>query len=410
MSNTWQKSDPITLIILTPLALSIALSMDIYVPSLINIMHTFSIGEGTVQWTLSIYMFGLGIAQLFCGPLTDQFGRKSVVLIGLLIYLIGTAICIFSPTIAMLILGRLFQSIGSCTSIVVAYAVVKDIYPVKKSAKMYSYLSSASMIAPVLAPLLGSYLNILTGSWRTSFVFLFLFGLMSFFICLFLLPETLEQNNRIKFNLKQIGNNFLTILKSRNFIFNSFYVMTGLTILFCFCGVSSFLLINTLGISKQLYGLCFGLDAICIIAGGFMCVQITKTLPMEKSIMIGILLWILGSISMIISSLYFGLTLLSFILPMFIIGFGIGFIMGPATASALIDFTLIAGTASALLAAAQFLGAGIIGTILLKHMGQSAIPFALIILIMGIVSLVFYNYNFVIPPTMLCSNSRQIDK
>lgn len=380
------KSDSAILLILMPLVLSIAISMDIYVPSLLNIMQTFSINESMVQWTLSIYMLGVGIAELLCGPLADYYGRRRVVLVGLIIYLIGTGVCVFASSITILIAGRLLQSIGSCAAVVVAFAIVRDLYTVKKSARMYSYLNAVTMIAPVLAPMLGGYLNIWTGSWRSSFVFLFLFGLASLGGIYYFLQETLPQDKRIEINIKNVFQRYCFILKNGEFFTNSFYALTVLVILFSFCGISSFLLINVLHISKQSYGLCFGANAISFILSGFLCIKIVEKAGMKISILLGSVLLIVGSLSMLLINYYSGLTVAHFILPMFIVTAGLGLMMGPAIAGALADFSSMAGSASALLSSLQFLSAALFGSMVLRMHTSTAIPFALLILIFGTIS------------------------
>lgn len=389
----WQKSDAVTLLLLTPLAISIALSMDIYVPSLLNIMQTFSIDEGMVQWTLSVYMFGVGIAQLFCGPITDHFGRRRVAFVGLGIYLVGTAVCILAGSIAILIMGRLLQSIGSCITLVIAYAVIKDIYSVQKSARIFSYIASMIMLAPLIAPLLGGYLSIWFGSWRASFVFLFIFAALSVVTTFYLLPETLAPERRIKIKLRNVFKTYLLILRTRTFLINAFYALTALIILFGFCGVSSFLLINVLHLSKQSYGFCFGANSIVFLFMSAICVRLLDRIGMQNSIFVALILLIVGSSLMFVVSGYGDLTVLNFMLPMFVITAGLGFLMGPAAASALAEFSEFAGTASALFSSIQFLGSAIIGSILLKNVGNTALPFAALILVMSVVSLFLHVWN-----------------
>lgn len=389
----WQKSEKATLFILTPLAISIALSMDIYVPSLLNIMQAFSVNEAMVQWTLSIFMFGVGIAQLFCGPLTDHFGRKKVAFGGLSIYLIGTLICMLATSIQMLIVGRLLQSFGSCMTLVISYAVVKDVYSVQKSARIYSYLGSMIMLAPLLAPLLGGYLSIWFGSWRANFVFLFLFALVSFVTTSYFLTETLPPEQRVKIKAHTIAANYIRVLRSRAFLLHTFYALTGMTILFGFCGVSSFLLINVLHLSKQYYGLCFGANSLVFMLMTATCVRVMDRLGMQNSILLGLSLLMSGSAIMLVVNGYAGLSALHFMLPMFVITSGLGFMMGPSTAGALAEFSGMAGTASALYSSAQFLSAGVLGSMLLKNPVNTAIPFASLILIMSVVALSLYTWN-----------------
>lgn len=115
------------LFILAPLVLSISLSMDIYVPSLPMLIKDFNTTQQLIQWTLSIYMFGVGVGQLCFGPLSDYFGRRRIVLVGISVYLVGCLVCLLAPNVTSLIVGRLLQSVGTCAALVVAYAVASII-------------------------------------------------------------------------------------------------------------------------------------------------------------------------------------------------------------------------------------------------------------------------------------------
>lgn len=389
----WNKSERTTLLILMPLVLSTAISMDIFVPSIPDIAKAFNADSSLVQWTLSIYMLGCGIGQLICGPITDRFGRKKVVLTGILIYVIGTIICFLAPSINILIFGRLFQSLGSCASIVVGYAIVRDIYSTEKGAVTYSHLGSVTMLAPVLAPMIGGYLSIIFGSWRSSFAFLLLFGLIAFLSSLFFISETLAKHKRIPINFKELFNNFSQILKNMNFLSYSFITLSCMIALFCFCGISPFLLISSLHVSKPLYAVCFGSNALSFIIAGILSPILSKRFGMPLIIFWGLLITLIGSTWMYFINHYEGLSILNFMMPMATISFGLGLSFGLSTAQALSDFEKLAGTASALLTSIQFLGAGIVGSIIISYSTHSAEPFAILMIIVGVLSFILYGIN-----------------
>ncbi|MCF6775185.1 multidrug effflux MFS transporter [Thiotrichales bacterium 19X7-9] len=392
----WNKNERTTLLILIPLVLSIAISMDIFVPSIPSIVNYFHSKATTVQWTLTIFMFGSGIGQLIFGPLVDRFGRRKIVLIGTSIYFIGTLLCFFAPSINLLILARLFQSIGACSLIVVAYAIVRDIYSVEKGATMYSKLGSVTMIAPVTAPLLGGYLMLLFNSWRATFGFLLLFAIVTLIVSYCFISETLKKEQQIKINLSVLIHNYFTVFKNGSFRLYSFITLMCITALFCFCAISPYLLISELQISVQLYGLCFGLNAIVFIIASLLSNRLSNQFSMQKTVLFGVLFSIIGSVWMLIINDLNGLSVLNFMLPMMMLSFGLGLSFGPATALALANFSQLAGTASALLTSIQFLGAGIIGSLLTIHGVHNATPFAILMVVMTILALLFLQLRLLI--------------
>ncbi|MCF6766074.1 multidrug effflux MFS transporter [Thiotrichales bacterium 19S3-7] len=400
----WDKSTKATLIILMPLVISIAISMDIFVPSIPEISTYFDSQPNIVQWTLSIYMLGAGIGQLISGPLTDRFGRRPSTLVGLVLYIFGTCICLFSPSIEVLIIGRLFQSLGSCVLVVVAYAIVRDIYSTEKGAIFYSLLGSITMIAPVLAPILGGYLSIIFASWRASFAFLLLFAIYSFVSSYLTISETLAPYNKITLNFRMLTTNYFQVVKNKNFLIHSVITLTSLIALFCFCAISPFLLMSELNLDKTAYGLCFGSNALTYIIASLLSNYLNKRLGTSKPIILGIVFTIIGSLYMLTANYYNGLSVANFMLPMLTLSFGLGLSFGPATAMALVDFSELAGTASALLTAIQFLGAGIVGSYILHYSVKTAIPFAIVMLLLSSLCLLLFSSMLYTKKSLLQQN------
>jgi len=185
-------------------------------------------------------MLGAGLGQFIMGPLADRFGRRKVVLTGILIYAVGSLLCILAPSMFFLIIGRLLQSLGSCAAIVIAYAVVRDVFSVEKSAKMYSILASMSMTAPIIAPLLGGALTTWFGSWRASFVFLLLFGVLSFISTFCLLDETLADDKRLSIKPSVIMRNMGLVIQDKSFRVSSFLCVNGIDDIIYFLWCISF--------------------------------------------------------------------------------------------------------------------------------------------------------------------------
>lgn len=380
----------IILLILTPLVLSISLSMDIYVPSLPMLMNYFKTSQQAIQWTLSIYMFGVGIGQLFFGPISDYLGRRKVVLTGLVLYLFGTLGCIFAKSIEVLVMGRLLQSIGTCAALTVAYAVVRDLYDTQICARVYSYLNAISALGPVVAPMLGGYLDIHYGTWRAPFIFLFLFAVLSLVTSFLFLPETCPPEKASSIKIRELMRRFRSMLTTPSFVENSYFTAVGMTLLFTYCCISSYILIKDLHVTQIEYGMIFGSNAITFIMANLVSTFLTRHMHLQLSIIAGIYVLIFGSIGMIVMNVFMGAGVLQFMLPMWFATFGVGLFMGPATALALEEFQHIAGTAASMISAFQFIIAGILGTVLMIHNVSSVTPFAILMVILGVISWVWH--------------------
>src|SRR3990167_9343555 len=385
----WHKSILLTVLILTPLVLSISLSMDIYVPSLPMIINSFHTTQQALQCTLSIYMFGVGLGQLCFGPITDYLGRRKVVLTGLCFYLFGTLICILAPSILVLVIGRLMQSIGTCAALVIAYAVVRDVFDTKASAKIYSFLNAATALGPVVAPLLGGYLQLTFGTWRASFIFLFGFAMLSFMTTFYFLTETLPVERRLPISIPELRQRYRKIFSVSAFVENTYHSSVGMTVLFVFCCISSYLLIQDLHVSQAQYGLAFASNAITFILANLISTRLSHRISLKFPVRCGLFLIALGSLVMYMMNRLWGLSVWHFMWPMWIITLGTGLMMGPAVAIALEEFPAMAGTASSVINSSQFIFAGFFGTLLMLNTITSTLPFDLMMITLSLLSWLF---------------------
>ncbi len=189
---------PDTLALTALLALLTAigpLSVDLYLPSLPEIGRALAAPPGEVQLTISAYLVGFGAGQIVYGPLADRHGRKPVMLASLLIFCIATLVCAVAPSIAALIGARFVQAFGAAGAIVLARAVVRDLYEGARAGRELSLMAMIMGLAPIVAPLIGSLLQTAFG-WRACFVFIFVAGIIAAAAVRWLLPETLRLRPR----------------------------------------------------------------------------------------------------------------------------------------------------------------------------------------------------------------------
>lgn len=217
-----------------------------------------------VQLTLSIFFVGLAVGQLIYGPLVDRYGRRKPLLIGVAIFTLASIGCVFAPNVETLIALRLIQSLGGCSGIVIGRAVIRDLYSEGEGARVLSLMMAIQSFGPVMAPMIGGMLLLVTG-WRVMFVVLALMGLLSFTLVARWLPETLPREKRTAHPLSGILVNFGRLLTRREFIVPAMAGSVALSCMFAFITGSPYVFMELHGVNEQQYGLLFGAVACGIV-------------------------------------------------------------------------------------------------------------------------------------------------
>jgi DHA1 family bicyclomycin/chloramphenicol resistance-like MFS transporter len=168
------NSLPVTALLTALVALG-PLSTDLYLPSLPSLAGYFAVGVDDIQLTLSVFLVGLATAQLVYGPLSDRFGRRPVLLVGLAIYVVASVVCMLAPSVPVLVVARFVQAVGACVGPVLGRAVVRDVYGREGAARVLAYMSAAMALAPAIGPILGGFFEEWFG-WRINFLALVLYG------------------------------------------------------------------------------------------------------------------------------------------------------------------------------------------------------------------------------------------
>lgn len=249
-----EKIKPNLLVIFIILLMTISqMAVTIYIPALPSISKDLHASNSLVQFSLLSYIFAYGCSQFFYGPLSDIYGRRIIVLIGLGIFIIASAMAIFSENIWFFIIARILQGIGIGSCDTMGRAIMCDAFKGKKFVHAASYISMASTLTPLLAPILGGYFTVLI-DWHACFTFLFIYGLISFVLLQRYLPETKNPELPVLKSLKGIINTYIFIV--RNQIFLGFFI-PGLISFFgeiLYNMVSPFLLQNRLGLTPVVFG------------------------------------------------------------------------------------------------------------------------------------------------------------
>jgi DHA1 family bicyclomycin/chloramphenicol resistance-like MFS transporter len=252
-------ANPQRLIVLLAALVAFApLSIDMYLPSLPLIAADLQAPESSIQLTISAFLVGLFIGMLFYGPLSDKFGRRGLLLGGIGLYLIASIGCMLADSAEWLIAARFMQALGGAAASVLARAIVRDLFPLNEAARVLSLMHLVTMIATLVAPLVGGYLMLVTG-WRSLFMVLFAFAALMLMLSLWKIPETHHGDSR-RASILAVFKAYLQIGMQPVAI--GYILCMGLTFagMFAYITASPFVYIEYFGVSPQHYAWFFSLN------------------------------------------------------------------------------------------------------------------------------------------------------
>lgn len=318
----------------------------IFLPSLPSLAIYFQTSNDLTQLAVPLALFGAFVATPIVGSLSDHYGRLPVMMGGMLVFLIGTAACIFSPTLPFFLIARFIQGCGGATSFIVGWALIPDIYPKDESTKIITWMGAGISVSPVLAPVIGGYLQDLWG-WQASFI-LILTLIVIIIGLLFCVPSSSEKNTpRGTLPLLDLLKNYVEILQHRNFlIYSSLFSLLACGE-WCYLTMIPFYFEKTLFLLPSVFGIYLAGSAAFKIVGTFLTPMLLKSIGDTKTIKIGIFFTLIGSLSLLLISFFAPTS------PLFIVGsfglyiFGGALLWGPSTAKALQHFEKSRGAASA---------------------------------------------------------------
>jgi DHA1 family bicyclomycin/chloramphenicol resistance-like MFS transporter len=360
-----RPGSPLFLFILVVLTALGPMSMQIYLPALPAIRNDFAVSGAAAQATLSISMLAVALSTLVYGPLADRFGRRPIVIIGLVIFLIGTAMCAAAPDIWTLVMGRALQGAGGASGMVLARAIVRDVYSRQRSAAVIAYLTTAMAVAPMTAPAIGGVLTQFV-SWRANFAFIGLIGLAVGVLVLVRLTET-HTERETNFGFGEMMAGFGRLLARPIFCGYALNAAFSLSVFFAFISGAPYVMVDVLHRPASEYGFYFILIAIGFMSGSFVAGRVSERVGIDRMILIGStvsLVTVTGTAGLLAAGLWHPLTLFG---PAGVSAFATGLSMPNAQAGAISVNPKAAGTASGLSGFIQMaVGAGVaqsVGTI-----------------------------------------------
>ncbi len=356
-----QLRSPATVLLLAALTALGPLATDMYLPALPAIGRALGADAGEVQLTLSLYMAGFALNQLLCGPLSDRYGRKPVLLAGFAVFAAASVLCALAQSIEVLLLGRFLQSFGGAVGPVLGRAAVRDIYAPQEAGRILAYMSSIMALAPAVAPIAGGLL--LFHGWRSIFVVLAGWGMVMLVLLAFALPEPLPLDRRQSIRPATIFANFRQLLGDRLFIGYTLTSASAFAGLFAFLSGSAFVLIDFFGVAPIEYGFYFAIGVGGFMLGSLSSGRFSRRLGAERLIVVGTALVALGGSLMAALAWAELYAVAAIILPYAVLLVGVGILMPLAMAGALANFPHCAGSASSLLGFIQMTGAAVVGAL-----------------------------------------------
>lgn len=339
------------------------MSLDFYLPAFPAIAADLGAPASQVQLTFAACLLGLGLGQLFYGPLSDRFGRRPPLLAGLTLYTTASLLVAVAPDIRVMAGLRLLQGIGGSAGIVIGRAIVRDSFSGRDLSRAYSVVTSVAMTAPLLAPSLGAVLLRWAG-WHVLFLVLALFGIACA-VAVLRLPETHPSHHRTDHGAIRAAAVYVGLLRRRAFLVPASLAALSSSALLGYVGASSLVFIGEYGVSPQAFALIFMVMAVFFILGGQINMRIVHRVPARRIVVTALAVEVLFlSVLAVLASRGAPLWLVLVVLA--VPKVGLGMILPNAVAETMRPFPGSAGSASALMGTAQMGGAGLVAALMAR--------------------------------------------
>ncbi len=324
-----------------------AFAIDLYIPSFAAIARDLHTSPGRVQLSMTGYFLSLAIGQLFYGPLSDAFGRRRPILLGLGLFALASAAAALAPSIDTLIAARFLQGLGAAATAVIPMAVIRDQHTGPDAARLLSLAMLALSVSPILAPACGGVLAQFA-SWRLIFVVLIVIAGLAAIMTLRLLPETLPPAARVRSGPLRIVASYAALIGDRRFIVPILIAGSAQATLFTFISGSPFVFVTLHHMAPILYGVVFALHAAALIGISQFNAPMLRRLGTRRLIGGGSLA-VAAASAALACLVAAGMTALSPLVLLTLIVFtGLGLIMAPAFLAAMEPFGANAGAAAAI--------------------------------------------------------------
>lgn len=361
-------------------------SIDMYLPGFSAIAKDLNTTVNSVSLSLSSYFIGISAGQLLYGPLLDRFGRKKPLYIGLLVYILASLSCVFVTDIDSFIILRFIQAVGSCAASVAAMTMVRDLFPVKETPKVFAKLMLVLGLSPMLAPTIGGYVTADFG-WHAVFIILTLMGVAILTAVKFALPSNYKPDTTISLKPKPIIVNFLLVLKEPQFYTYAFTGAVAFAGLFTYVAGSPMIFMDIYKVDEKTYGWIFALLSVSFIGSSQLNSLLLRKYSSEQLIRVALISQSIISVFFLIGVMN-GIFNLYGIIAMFFLYLSCLGLASPNTAGlSLAPFAKNAGSASALMGAVQMILGSIASIAVGIFVKNSMTPITVILLMSSTLAL-----------------------
>ncbi|MBF0750627.1 MULTISPECIES: Bcr/CflA family multidrug efflux MFS transporter [unclassified Pasteurella] len=346
--------------------------VDMYLPSFLEIAKDLQISPEQVQHTLTAFAYGMAFGQLFWGPFGDSFGRKPIILLGVVIGAISALVLTEINSIGNFTALRFVQGFFGAAPVVLSGALLRDLFSKNELSKVMSTITLVFMVAPLVAPIIGGYI-VKYFHWHAIFYVISLMGALSAFLVFFIIPETHKKENRIPLRLNIIARNFMSLWKQKEVLGYMFAASFGFGGLFAFVTAGSIVYIGIYGIPVDQFGYFFMLNIAIMTFASFLNGRFVTKVGAETMLRTGLTVQFLSGMWLILTALFdFGFWSMAL---------GVAFFVGQnplissnAMASILEKFPTMSGTANSLVGSVRFATGAIMGSLVATMKMDTAAP------------------------------------
>jgi DHA1 family bicyclomycin/chloramphenicol resistance-like MFS transporter len=363
-----------------------SVSMALYTPAMPTLVQVLQTTPAAVKLSLTVYLFGFAFAQLVCGPLSDAFGRRPIALGFFCIYVVGSVIAVFSPTISWVLVGRALQGVGVAAGVAISRAIVRDQFTGQSSARIMNLIGLILAVGPAVSPTIGGVLLSAFG-WHSIFVVMVIYGVVAVLVMGIWCVETNAAPDPTQAYPGQVVRNYAMLLTNKGFMRGSLVLGFAIGAFFTLAAMLPFVLMEKVGLTPTQFGLMMVVQAGFYALGAFVTGRLLRRYEVSHLVPIGLTLIAVATIGFGVGLRLLPLSMYTAMAPVAFWAFGSALVIPGATTAALAGFPTVAGAASALAGFLQ-IGVGLAGTALAALMfSESLTALATVMPSMGLLAL-----------------------
>jgi DHA1 family bicyclomycin/chloramphenicol resistance-like MFS transporter len=343
------------------------ITMSMYAPAMPALATALDTTPAMVQLTLTVYLGAFAVAQLIYGPLSDRFGRKPVLIAGMVIFVGGSIEAALANSIETLLLARFVQAVGACAGPAIARAIVRDLYSGPRAAKVLALVGMALTLAPAVGPAIGGHLQGWFG-WRSIFIALGVFG-VGVLVAGLAMAETNHRRDPTALDPRRMVANYATLLRDPTYLGYVAVVACTLGGLLAYVAASPFVLMTIVGLSPEVFGWTSMLTTVGYFVGSIAANRLAGRLGLRRLALAGMTVVLVAGLILLGNVLAGWVSVIAIVAPMMLWTCGLGLAYPSAMAGALQPFPHMAGAASAMMGFLQ-MGAGALGSLAVARLND----------------------------------------